>query len=176
MHSPQSANPKVRRTESLSDFSVRKIPIVARLPRSLFEVRQINQRRHELLTLADTYAMSLNGATLPVTQTGIAWKSDRDDKFGHYQAQNFNTDPALRGGAAIGGAGINTTFVRNTFFFVATPMQLCCLMLLLEMRICSSNPYGFPCYWTASTERCAHWGFSKRLYCLQRKAMPLLHV
>lgn len=55
--------------------------------------------------------MAVNGANVPITQTGIAWKSDREDKFGAYQPQNFNTVPELRGGAAIGGVDNTTNIV-----------------------------------------------------------------
>ena len=36
-------------------------------------------------------------------ETDISWKQDRDYKYAAIPAANFNTDPALRGGAAIPG-------------------------------------------------------------------------
>jgi len=66
----------------------------------------------------DTYAMSVNGAAVPIKHTGIAWKSDKEDKFGHYTSQNFNTVPELRGGATIGDGGYNTTFVDEDEHFI----------------------------------------------------------
>eukprot|EP00243_Klebsormidium_subtile_P003049 TRINITY_DN1618_c0_g1_i1.p1 TRINITY_DN1618_c0_g1~~TRINITY_DN1618_c0_g1_i1.p1 ORF type:complete len:366 (+),score=111.67 TRINITY_DN1618_c0_g1_i1:150-1247(+) len=66
----------------------------------------------------DTYAMSRNGNALPITQTGIAWKSDREDKFGAYTPQNFNTVPELRGGAPIGGVNNNTNIVNQDEHFI----------------------------------------------------------
>jgi hypothetical protein len=57
--------------------------------------------------------MNVNGAAVPIKQTGIAWKSDKEDKFGHYTSQNFNIVPDLRGGATIGDGGYNTTFVSS---------------------------------------------------------------
>ncbi|GAQ86879.1 ligand-effect modulator 3 [Klebsormidium nitens] len=66
----------------------------------------------------DTYAMAVNGANVPITQTGIAWKSDREDKFGAYQPQNFNTVPELRGGAPIGGVDNSTNIVNQDEHFI----------------------------------------------------------
>lgn len=38
-----------------------------------------------------------------VNESGIAWKSDRSKKFGSFEAENFNVDPAERGGGTIKG-------------------------------------------------------------------------
>ena len=46
--------------------------------------------------------MQLNGAALPVSATGIAWKTDLRSRFSStVDTANFNTLPALRGGAAL---------------------------------------------------------------------------
>jgi hypothetical protein len=39
-----------------------------------------------------------------VDETGIAWESDRKQKFGGYKSKNFNNIPRLRGGGAIGSS------------------------------------------------------------------------
>mmetsp|Transcript_519 Transcript_519/g.887 ORF Transcript_519/g.887 Transcript_519/m.887 type:complete len:365 (-) Transcript_519:72-1166(-) len=44
-----------------------------------------------------------NETLVPIVSRGIAWDSDRERKFGDHVAENFNTDPALRGGATIDG-------------------------------------------------------------------------
>mmetsp|Transcript_23148 Transcript_23148/g.58149 ORF Transcript_23148/g.58149 Transcript_23148/m.58149 type:complete len:362 (+) Transcript_23148:449-1534(+) len=44
-----------------------------------------------------------HGNLLNVTSEGIAWASDTERKFGDHLAENFNTDPATRGGATIVG-------------------------------------------------------------------------
>lgn len=49
----------------------------------------------------DTYALTSNGAGLPVDETGIAWKSDRTKKFGGELPAFFNVIPSLRGGATL---------------------------------------------------------------------------
>ena len=55
----------------------------------------------------DTYGFSKNGAPLTVQEKGIAWKSDRKEKFGNQLATNFNLGtPELikyRGGGTITG-------------------------------------------------------------------------
>lgn len=55
----------------------------------------------------DTYDFSLNGAPLAVNEKGIAWSSDRKEKFGNQPALNFNEGtPELakyRGGGTITG-------------------------------------------------------------------------
>ncbi len=40
---------------------------------------------------------------LAVNESDIAWKTDRSKKFGSYLAENFNVDPATRGGGTIEG-------------------------------------------------------------------------
>eukprot|EP00898_Chlorokybus_atmophyticus_P003443 jgi/Chlat1/409/Chrsp10S01530 len=51
----------------------------------------------------DTYALSAGGAALPVSEKGIAWSSDVNDKFSSADAFNFNDIPAERGGGNITG-------------------------------------------------------------------------
>lgn len=51
----------------------------------------------------DTYAFAVDGSPVAVNEKGIAWKSDLEYKFGSYNASNFNTDPATRGGGTITG-------------------------------------------------------------------------
>ena len=53
--------------------------------------------------LDDSYAFSVGGAPVAVSEKGIAWPSDVEHKFGAYQASNFNDDPATRGGGTIAG-------------------------------------------------------------------------
>ena len=43
------------------------------------------------------------GASIAVDETNISWKQDREHKYAAIPAANFNTDPALRGGAPIPG-------------------------------------------------------------------------
>ena len=50
----------------------------------------------------DTYTFDVDGAPLAVSEKGIAWKSDLKYKFGAYAPENFNDDPATRGGGEIG--------------------------------------------------------------------------
>lgn len=51
----------------------------------------------------DTYSMSMNGQNLPFSEKGIAWTSDRKEKFGNQVALNFNDIPEYRGGGTITG-------------------------------------------------------------------------
>ena len=45
----------------------------------------------------------LNGATLSVDDSHIAWPSDINYKFASTAPTNFNTDPPLRGGGTLNG-------------------------------------------------------------------------
>ncbi|PSC75562.1 ALA-interacting subunit 3 [Micractinium conductrix] len=48
----------------------------------------------------DTFTFGLvGGAALAVDSSSIAWPSDGEDLYGAVPAENFNSDPALRGGA-----------------------------------------------------------------------------
>lgn len=51
----------------------------------------------------DTYDVEVNGVPAAVTEKGIAWRSDVEDKFGAYAPQHFNDDAATRGGGGIVG-------------------------------------------------------------------------
>ena len=56
----------------------------------------------------DTYAVYrgnqvADAARIPARETGIAWPSDVEDRFSDLPAENHNTDPATRGGAAVTG-------------------------------------------------------------------------
>ncbi|ACO68001.1 predicted protein [Micromonas commoda] len=53
-------------------------------------------------TFNDTYAFEVDGVTVPVNATGIAWRSDVEEKFADYAPANVNEDPSTRGGRAIG--------------------------------------------------------------------------
>lgn len=52
---------------------------------------------------ASTPGMKMDPFPVQINQTGIAWKSDRQKKFGMHNASNFNVDPAVRGGATVEG-------------------------------------------------------------------------
>mmetsp|Transcript_13147 Transcript_13147/g.22250 ORF Transcript_13147/g.22250 Transcript_13147/m.22250 type:complete len:413 (-) Transcript_13147:287-1525(-) len=60
----------------------------------------------------DTYRLAVqrdgndsdNLEPLEVDETGIAWESDRKQKFGGFTSKNFNNIPRLRGGGAIGSS------------------------------------------------------------------------
>ena len=43
------------------------------------------------------------GSEVPVLETGIAWAQDLHHKYAALPAENFNDNPALRGGATIVG-------------------------------------------------------------------------
>ncbi len=47
--------------------------------------------------------VSLNGEEVSIDDSNIAWKTDVDDMFADVPTTNFNTVPALRGGATING-------------------------------------------------------------------------
>lgn len=47
--------------------------------------------------------LTRNSKPLPIEETGIAWKADKEKKFASVMSTNFNTDPALRGGGTITG-------------------------------------------------------------------------
>eukprot|EP00238_Polyblepharides_amylifera_P011455 CAMPEP_0196576520 /NCGR_PEP_ID=MMETSP1081-20130531/5748_1 /TAXON_ID=36882 /ORGANISM="Pyramimonas amylifera, Strain CCMP720" /LENGTH=380 /DNA_ID=CAMNT_0041895139 /DNA_START=73 /DNA_END=1215 /DNA_ORIENTATION=- len=61
----------------------------------------------------DTYTFTLKPAgsniseeqaePLAVDEKGIAWRSDVNEKFGHFKAENFNNIPEYRGGGTIDG-------------------------------------------------------------------------
>ena len=53
-------------------------------------------------TFNDTYAFEVDGVTVPVNATGIAWRSDVVEKFADYKPANVNDDPSTRGGRTIG--------------------------------------------------------------------------
>ena len=53
-------------------------------------------------TFNDTYAFEVDGVEVPVNATGIAWRSDVEEKFADYAPANVNDDPSTRGGRAIG--------------------------------------------------------------------------
>lgn len=40
---------------------------------------------------------------IDVDEAGIAWKTDRNQRYAHYLPQNFNDDPGRRGGGTIDG-------------------------------------------------------------------------
>jgi hypothetical protein len=40
---------------------------------------------------------------IPIDETGISWETDRNERYGHYQAENFNDQPEYRGGGTIKG-------------------------------------------------------------------------
>ena len=52
-------------------------------------------------------AYRVDASTPPVNvtinQTGIAWKTDRQQNFGAHSAANFNAEPVHRGGATVTG-------------------------------------------------------------------------
>ena len=65
---------------------------------------------HQLLATCQTALQvssqpdgALPAVPLAVNEQGIAWKSDKSKKFGAFLTQNFNDDPATRGGGAITG-------------------------------------------------------------------------
>ncbi|KAK3233828.1 hypothetical protein CYMTET_55902 [Cymbomonas tetramitiformis] len=56
----------------------------------------------------DTYSATRtttggDASDVVIDETGIAWKSDVDDKFDDYKATNFNNIPEVRGGGEMGG-------------------------------------------------------------------------
>mmetsp|Transcript_30278 Transcript_30278/g.75154 ORF Transcript_30278/g.75154 Transcript_30278/m.75154 type:complete len:332 (-) Transcript_30278:92-1087(-) len=51
----------------------------------------------------DSYAFSVDGAPVAVSERGIAWPSDVEHKFGAYKPSHFNDVPATRGGGVITG-------------------------------------------------------------------------
>lgn len=53
--------------------------------------------------------MQVGPTPLPVSTSGIAWHTDLAKKFsGTAQPANFNTEPGLRGGAALPAAPLNS--------------------------------------------------------------------
>lgn len=46
----------------------------------------------------DSYALSLNGQSVAIDDTNIAWSGDRDHLYGDVLPINYNTEPAYRGG------------------------------------------------------------------------------
>lgn len=45
--------------------------------------------------------ISRAGAAIPIEESGISWAKDREKKYASLPAENFNSDPAVRGGANI---------------------------------------------------------------------------
>ena len=43
----------------------------------------------------------MGNASVPVNESGIAWGPDMAHRYGNVAPQNFNSDPALRGGGTL---------------------------------------------------------------------------
>ena len=58
----------------------------------------------------DTYKFTIGGQLVAVNKKGIAWKRDREHKFGNVYPQNFlNNLPSNENGTLIGGASLDPT-------------------------------------------------------------------
>ena len=54
--------------------------------------------------------------TLPIRESGIAWKSDVDKKFSEYNVTHFNDDHDTRGGGTI--TGVNSIHCSTSLNFL----------------------------------------------------------
>lgn len=57
--------------------------------------------------------VSTSGARIAVEETNISWKKDREHKYADIPTSNFQTNPALQGGASI-----PTTLKQDEHFIV----------------------------------------------------------
>lgn len=83
----------------------------------------------------DTYSFSYKNKNLTVNKKGIAWKSDREHKFGkHVLPKNFQN------GSIIGGAHLNESIAVSIYMtscFDELSLSSCIIMLLHKVQPCN---------------------------------------
>ena len=81
----------------------------------------------------DTYKFIRGKSELNVNRKNIAWKSDRDHKFGkHVYPFNFQNGTLIGGGKLNSSVPVSNTSVQQFIFFV-------CIPLFLNMRLLNYN-------------------------------------
>ena len=107
----------------------------------------------------DTYKFIRGKSELNVDRKNIAWKSDRDHKFGkHVYPFNFQNGTLIGGGKLNSSVPVSNTSVQQFIFFVCIPLFLNMRLLNYNLQQLYNHPspvliqFFFPCIVCSPTQ------------------------